>query len=332
MASTSNASFAGADTPFIRSSHASTFVRCLNRPLPQSEFKLPQLGGRGLLSPIVEITPADSVKRLGTGWQGWSTESVHAPVGSKLAFHFKGPTHLLVMYNEGLRRESEASVEGPPPSRNRNVVNKLTFVPADRGYRECLETGGPTRVTFLYLEPSTLQTDTATSYAPRIHFEDSVAWTTAAKLKSAIEDGQTKSTLYLTALSSVLALELSFPEHDAVRASSVTRGGLASWQKRIVVGYIEEHLGEQICLATLAQMARLSQHHFCRAFKHAFGIPPHQYHVERRIERAKILLADPKESVTEIALTLGYSQISSFSVAFRRMTGWTPSEYRREFK
>jgi AraC family transcriptional regulator len=236
------------------------------------------------------------------------------------------------MYNEGLRRESEASVEGPPPSRNRNVANKLTFVPAGRAYRECLQTGGPTRVTFLYLEPSILQTDRVVSYAPRVHFEDSVAWTTAAKLKSAIEDGQTKSTLYLTALSSVLALELSFLEHDAVRDSSVTRGGLASWQKRIVVGYIEEHLGEQICLSTLAQMARLSQHHFCRAFKHAFGIPPHQYHVERRIERAKILLADPKESVTEIALTLGYSQISSFSVAFRRVTGWTPSEYRREFK
>lgn len=331
MASTSNASFAGTHAPLIGSSHVSAFVRCINRPPPQSEFKPSQLGERGLFSPIVEITPTDSVKRLGTGWKEWSTESIHAPVGSKLAFHFKGSKHLLVMYNEGLRRESEASIEGPPPSKNKNVANKLTFVPAGRAYSECLETGGPTRVTFLYLEPSTLRNDTATPYAPRIHFEDSVAWTTAAKLKRAIEDGQTKRTPYLAALSSVLALELSVPGHDAERDSSVSRGGLASWQKRIVVGYIEEHLGEQIGLATLAQMARLSQHHFCRAFKHTFGIPPHQYHVERRIERAKILLADSKDPVTEIALTLGYSQTSSFSISFRKMTGWTPSEYRREF-
>jgi AraC family transcriptional regulator len=236
------------------------------------------------------------------------------------------------MYNEGLRRESEASIEGQPPSKNRNVANKLTFVPAGRAYRECFETGGSTRVTFLYLEPSTLRNDTATPYAPRIHFEDSVVWKTAAKLKGAIEDGLTKRTPYLAALSSVLALELSVPGHDAVRDSSVSRGGLASWQKRIVVGYIEEHLGEQIGIAKLAQTARLSQHHFCRAFKRTFGIPPHQYHVERRIEQAKILLADSKELVTEIALTLGYSQTSSFSIAFRKMTGWTPSEYRREFK
>jgi AraC family transcriptional regulator len=91
-------------------------------------------------------------------------------------------------------------------------------------------------------------------------------------------------------------------------------------------------LGEQICLFTLASLARLSLHHFCRAFKQSFGIPPHQFHVQRRIERAKVLLADKKASVTDIGLTLGYSQTSSFSVAFRKVTGWTPNEYRREFE
>ena len=246
-----------------------------------------------------------------------------------MAFHFKGPKHLLVMYNEGLRRESEASIEGQPPSKNRNVANKLTFVPAGRAYRECFETGGSTRVTFLYLEPSTLRNDTATPYAPRIHFEDSVVWKTAAKLKGAIEDGLTKRTPYLAALSSVLALELSVPGHDAVRDSSVSR--VTRQQKRIIVVLHQETLAV-IGDAKLAQTARLSQHHFCRAFKRTFGIPPHQYHVERRIEQAKILLADSKELVTEIALTLGYSQTSSFSISFRKMTGWTPSEYRREFK
>jgi AraC family transcriptional regulator len=80
------------------------------------------------------------------------------------------------------------------------------------------------------------------------------------------------------------------------------------------------------------ERARLSQHHFCRAFKQSFGVPPHRYHVQRRIEQAKLLLTDRAISITDIGLTVGYSQTSSFSVAFRKLTGWTPTEYRREFE
>jgi AraC family transcriptional regulator len=100
----------------------------------------------------------------------------------------------------------------------------------------------------------------------------------------------------------------------------------------VVVDYIEAHLGEQVCLVTLAELVRLSLHHFCRSFKQSFGIPAHQYQVQRRMEVAKLLLADGTTSITEIALSLGYAQTSSFSNAFRKTTGWTPTAYRREFK
>jgi len=90
---------------------------------------------------------------------------------------------------------------------------------------------------------------------------------------------------------------------------------------RAVTGYIEERLDEQISLIALA---RLSQHHFCRAFKRSFGIPAHQYHIQRRIVRAKVLLADRANSITDVALILGYSQTSTVSVAFRKTTGRTP--------
>jgi AraC family transcriptional regulator len=98
---------------------------------------------------------------------------------------------------------------------------------------------------------------------------------------------------------------------------------------RAITSYIEEHLEEETSLITLARIARLSQYHFCRAFKQSFGIPPHRYHVHRRIERAKILMADRQNSVTSVGLTLGYSQASSFTVAFRKITGQKPSEFRR---
>ncbi len=104
---------------------------------------------------------------------------------------------------------------------------------------------------------------------------------------------------------------------------------LAVWQQRLVAAYIEEHLGEPIPLTALAKLVHLSSYYFCRAFKQSFGNPPHRYHVNRRIERAKTLLVDRAASVTEIGLELGFSETSSFSAAFRQTTGITPTEYRR---
>jgi AraC family transcriptional regulator len=332
MTSTPSVSPGRVNSPDGGTDRAEVDFRDLEQIRPPVGIKSWQSSGGRFLHPTVQIAPVDFVKRLGTGRPGWFVESVHAPIGSRIELQFQGPVHLLTMYNEGARRDGETSVDGFAPSKIRNFAKKLTFVPAGCDYREWLETAASTRMTFLYLDPTVLRNDGETDYAARIHFEDSVVWETAAKLKSAIENGQAKRTLYLSALSSVLAIELSRCDDNAARDTALNRGGLACWQERAVVGYIEEHLGEQICLGTLAQLVRLSQHHFCRAFKQSFGVPPHQYHVQRRVEQAKLLLADRSISITDIGFTLGYSQTSSFSVAFRKNTGWTPSEYRREFK
>ncbi len=107
------------------------------------------------------------------------------------------------------------------------------------------------------------------------------------------------------------------------------RGGLAPWQRRALEAYIETNLAHRITLAMLSQLTRLSRFHFARAFKHTFGLSPHRYHTARRIARAKELLAMNQLSVTEIALSVGFSETSSFTAAFRRMTGLAPSAYRR---
>jgi AraC family transcriptional regulator len=207
-------------------------------------------------------------------------------------------------------------------------------VPAGCVYREWHETGASTRITFLYLDPAAFRRsdEGKSGCPPRIYFEDALVWETASKLKNTIESGEAKCMPYLEALSGVLAHELTRVGLGVHHEPAVSRGGLASWQKRAVVEYIEAHLAEQISLLKLAELTRLSLHHFCRAFKQSFGIPAHQYHVLRRMEVAKLLLADRATSVTDIALSVGYAQTSSFSNAFRKTTGWTPTVYRREFK
>ena len=73
----------------------------------------------------------------------------------------------------------------------------------------------------------------------------------------------------------------------------------------------------------------MSSYYFCRAFRQSLGLPPHRYHNHRRMERAKLLLAKPAPSVTDIGLTVGYSETSSFTAAFHKTTGLTPTAFRR---
>jgi AraC-like DNA-binding protein len=118
------------------------------------------------------------------------------------------------------------------------------------------------------------------------------------------------------------------PGHAAERGVQ-RRSGLAAWQQIVIAAYIERHIADAIRVRALARFVYLSSCHFRRGFKRSFGIPPRRYIVQRRIERAKAPLASSACSITEIGRALGFSQRSSFSAAFRNVTGITPTEYRR---
>jgi AraC family transcriptional regulator len=205
------------------------------------------------------------------------------------------------------------------------------FVPAGHKYRDWHEPSTPARITFFYFEPAELpgaRDGNRFPPAPRLFFEDPHLLATAQKLAGLIDGSESDNHCYIEALGRVLAHELSRVNHDTPSKGAV-RGGLAAWQQRIVTSHIEDHLAEPITLATLAELVGLSTYHFCRAFKQSFGIPPHRYHTSRRIDRAKALLAKPAPSVTSIGLKLGFSDTSSFTTAFRKATGLTPTAYHR---
>ena len=267
-------------------------------------------------------------------WRGMAAELVQSTSHDRVEYRFRASSHLLAAYEQGGRRDGETVVEGLPRSTRRDLSRKLTFVPAGHEYREWQESRAPMRLMYFYFDPAELQVQSAlgasdTSFTPRLFFEDPMLWGTVLKLASLLKAPTPENRLYFEALGVVLVHELVRLNRGVDRIETPVRGGLAAWQQRIVTAYIDEHLADQIPLAALAGLARLSPYHFCRAFKQSFGVPPHRYHTRRRIERAKVLLEKRPLSVTDIGLTLGFSETSSFTAAFRRATGLTPSGYHR---
>jgi AraC family transcriptional regulator len=288
----------------------------------------------GANHPLVEIYPPETVRRHAVRWRGISVELIQSATHDRIERRFDGPVHLLVVYERGIRDEGETFVQGAPRSTLRDYAAKLTFVPAGHEYREWQTPRVLSRVFYFYIGNAELRAQCdldagAMDLMPRVFFEDAMLWHTASKLKTLIENLMSNNKLYAEALGIVLTHEVARLTDGKPRTHLHARGRLASWQERIIVSYIEEHLAEPIPIALLAQLVRLSPFHFSRAFRQSFGMPPHRYHTMQRIEHAKVLLTMPARSVTDVGLSVGFTQTSSFSTTFRRATGMTPSAYHR---
>jgi AraC family transcriptional regulator len=105
-------------------------------------------------------------------------------------------------------------------------------------------------------------------------------------------------------------------------------GRLPKSRLNMVYEYVEANLSRDISLSALASTAAMSPFYFARIFKQTTGITPHQYVVQRRIERAKELLRDPNISVFEVGIRVGYLDPKHFRDLFRRVVRATPTEYR----
>ena len=85
---------------------------------------------------------------------------------------------------------------------------------------------------------------------------------------------------------------------------------------------------EEWPISRLAAVSGVSEAHFARSFKDAFGVPPHRYLLTRRIERAKALLRDTDLPIIEVAFQTGWSSLGTFGRIFRDITGASPGEIR----
>jgi AraC family transcriptional regulator len=106
-----------------------------------------------------------------------------------------------------------------------------------------------------------------------------------------------------------------------------SRGRLARHALRAVEEYIHAHLDQKFALADLADVANLSEFHFARLFKQTTGLPPHQFIIHQRVERAKQLITAGGLSLAQVAVEVGFSDQSQLTRHFKRLVGVTPKQF-----
>lgn len=144
-----------------------------------------------------------------------------------------------------------------------------------------------------------------------------------------LQNGGMAGQLYVESLTTVLAVSLL--RHSATQPCITPYiGGLSQFQLLQVTDYIHDRLADEIQLADLAELLGLSQFHFSRLFKQSVGVPPYQYLLQQRVERAKQLLKMTDQSITEIALGCGFSSHSHLGKWFRHFVGMTPKAFRSQ--
>jgi len=229
------------------------------------------------------------------------------------------------------RTDGMTSVPGLPRSYMKDIRNKITFVPMGCDVAGWAEISKPASYVAVFLDQTGDDKEPIdlAQLPPRLGFEDPMLRAALSRFQMMLRDPSFDTPGYAETLGALLAFELG-RVLSRQRPPATHKGGLTARQARLVIDYIESHLTEQTTISELARLLDLTRFHFIRAFKQAVGMPPHRFMVERRIDRAKELLASGDISVSEIATQTGFNSATQLTKAFRRIVGTTPSVFRRE--
>ncbi|MEP0924186.1 AraC family transcriptional regulator [Leptolyngbya sp. ST-U4] len=190
----------------------------------------------------------------------------------------------------------------------------------------------------LYLDPDYLKQTAVENELPaetqlshRVIFPDPTITQVAHWFKGELLNEGLGGNLFAQSLKNLLTVHLlrNYCESGMLQKKLVVPGrALDAVKLKQIQDYIEEHLEEDIAIEDMAALVPMSQFHFARAFKAAIGETPHKYLIQRRMERAKVLLTVTQLAIAEIAYRVGFSNQSHFTTHFRKATGVTPKDYR----
>jgi AraC family transcriptional regulator len=132
--------------------------------------------------------------------------------------------------------------------------------------------------------------------------------------------------LYVESLTQILVIHLLRNYSSSTPQIALQHNGLTNTQLRQTIDYIQAHLDQNLSLAEIAAAINISPTYFSTLFKRATGNSPHQYVIQQRIERAKVLLKTTDLAIASIAFQVGFSSQSHLTWHCKRLTGMTPKQ------
>jgi AraC family transcriptional regulator len=294
----------------------------------QEENSLKQLEA---LQNFVPLVPCATSYRM--GWKGLqavrylkcpTSEFSVPPVSPHTLVLITRPPEKMDVRYEGVKRDM------PPPAGSIAVVpTESSVLWRWQGSKDSL---------LIYLEPSLVARVSAELFGfdPTRTVVPPLYGLNVPELRSAmlavdaeLRAGGVGGPLLVESLATILSVHLIRHSTGPHRQPASADGVLPRRKLQTVIEYIMENLGGSPTLEQMAAVAHLSPYHFARQFKAATGLPPHQYVIARRVERAQHLLrGDGELGLAEVALRVGFPDQSHFSFHFKRIVGVTPGQFR----
>ena len=260
---------------------------------------------------------------------GRITHWIHEPLHDVVA---PMADHVLMTFPTGVtqfeRRSGKSVVSGTVRP------GLVTVIPAGSSSR--WDIYQPLNVVQLYLPPTTLDriAREADMAAPgelleRTAHSDPVTSRLLMSAADVLEGNAALDALFRQQLTDLLATRLLAAHAGSPATFQPVMGGLSPSVLRRAIERLRSDGEADVSLAALASDAGLSRFHFCRAFKESTGLSPHAWLRQYRLEQAMNMLRDTDASVAAVAAALGYASQTAFAAAFRRLTGETPTDWRR---
>lgn len=221
-------------------------------------------------------------------------------------------------------------VAGTPFSLAANRSTRVTFIP--HGCDTSMTFGTAAKSSSFMFPMHYLNAQLASvgrrAAAPILYSGDETLLALVPMLEREIATPGATQRLMIDSLSQAIAVALARLD-PGVFAREAARITLPKWRLQLLLDYIDAHLAEPLGLEALANVARLSPFHFCRVFKQSTGMTPHRYVAERRITRAREMLATTGLPIEAVATACGFSNQKHFTTSFTRMVGTSPGRFRR---
>ncbi|MFN6566194.1 AraC family transcriptional regulator [Dendronalium sp. ChiSLP03b] len=201
-------------------------------------------------------------------------------------------------------------------------------------YRQAYRWDRRNQIVYLNLTPellslqatALLKTD-CVEIIPQFAIQDQLIYQIGLALQAELRSQGSSGRLYAEAMAAALAVHLLRHYTTQGHRTINCNGGFPQHKLRLVIDYINDNLEYELSLKELAALVQLSQYHFCRVFRQATGLSPHQYLVRQRIEKAKELLQKGGMSIAAVAVACGFTHQSHLHRHFKRLTGVTPKTF-----